>query len=169
MNIALVGFMGTGKTSAGKLAAKKLGMRYVDSDEEIEKNAGIAISEIFSNFGEPYFRDLEAKTLREISERGGQVISCGGGAVLRGENIGNLKASGMVICLSASPEAVFERIRHETHRPLLKVPDPQKRIRELLAERAPFYAKADCSIDTTKLTVAQVADEIIRLFKARAG
>lgn len=169
MNIALVGFMGTGKTSAGKLAAKKLGLKYVDTDEEIEKKAGITVSEIFSNFGEPYFRDLEAKTIKEISERGGQVISCGGGAVLRDENIKNLKAGGIVVCLSASPEAIFERIKHEAHRPLIQVPDPKKRIRELLAERAPHYAKADETIDTTKLTIAQVASEIIRLVRAREG
>jgi shikimate kinase len=161
--------MGTGKTSAGKLAAKKLDLKYVDADEEIEKKAGITVSEIFSNFGEPYFRDLETKTIKEISKRDGQVISCGGGAVLRDENIKNLKASGIVVCLSASPEAIFERIKHETHRPLLQVPDPKKRIKELLAERAPHYAKADETIDTTNLTVALAAAKIIELVKARAG
>ena len=169
MNIALVGFMGTGKTSAGKLAAKKLDLKYVDTDEEIEKQAGITVSEIFSNFGEPYFRDLETKTIKEISKGGGQVISCGGGAVLRDENIKNLKVGSIVVCLSASPEAIFERIKHETHRPLLQVPDPKKRIRELLAERAPHYAKADETIDTTNLTVELVAAKIIELVKARAG
>ena len=168
MNISLVGFMGTGKTSAGKLVAKKLGMKYVDTDEVVEENAGMKVSDIFSNFGEPYFRDLEAKAVKQVSERDNQVISCGGGVVLRDENVKNLKRGGPVICLAASPEAVFERVKHETHRPLLKVPDPKERIRELLAERAPHYAKADHSIDTTELSVEQVAAKIIGFAKPAA-
>jgi len=168
VNISLVGFMGTGKTSAGKLVAKKLGMKYVDTDEVVEENAGMKVSDIFSNFGEPYFRDLEAKAVKQVSERDNQVISCGGGVVLRDENVKNLKRGGPVICLAASPEAVFERVKHETHRPLLKVPDPKERIRELLAERAPHYAKADHSIDTTELSVEQVAAKIIGFAKPAA-
>jgi len=160
--------MGTGKTSAGKLVAKKLGMKYVDTDEVVEENAGMKVSDIFSNFGEPYFRDLEAKAVKQVSERDNQVISCGGGVVLRDENVKNLKRGGPVICLAASPEAVFERVKHETHRPLLKVPDPKERIRELLAERAPHYAKADHSIDTTELSVEQVAAKIIGFAKPAA-
>ena len=168
MNVSIVGFMGTGKTAAGKALAKKLGMRYLDTDEIIEKNAGMKISDIFSNFGEPYFRDLEAKVVKEISEKDKQVISCGGGVVLREENMKNLKRSGPVLCLTASPEAIFNRIKNEIHRPLLRVPDPEKRIKELLAARAPYYAKADHTIDTTKLTMTQVVDEITALVKAAA-
>ncbi|MCX6767336.1 MAG: shikimate kinase [Candidatus Micrarchaeota archaeon] len=168
MNVSLMGFMGTGKTAAGKALAKKLGMRYVDTDEIIEKNAGMKISDIFSNFGEPYFRDLEAKAVKAVSEKDKQVISCGGGAVLREENMKNLKRSGPVVCLTASPEAIFNRIKNEAHRPLLQVPDPEKRIKELLAARVQFYAKAGYTIDTTKLTVAQVVDEITALVKAGA-
>ncbi len=165
MNISLIGFMGTGKTSAGKLLAKKLRMQYVDTDKVIEKKAGMRVPEIFSNFGEPYFRELEAKAVKEVSEKNNQVISCGGGVVLREENTRNLKRRGPVVCLTASPETIYARIKHETHRPLLNVPDPEKRIRELLEMRAPFYAKADYVIDTTELSVEQVVEKIIELTK----
>jgi shikimate kinase len=169
MNISLVGFMGTGKTSAGKLVAKRLGMGYVDSDEEIEKQAGAKIPEIFSKLGEPRFRDMETRAILKLSQRDNQVVSCGGGAVLREENVRALKASGPVVCLTASPEVIFGRVRHETHRPLLRVPDPLGQVRKLLAERAPFYAKADFTIDTSELSPEQVAAKVIELAKPRAG
>jgi len=162
MNIALIGFMGTGKTTVGKRLARALRMRFVDTDYIIEERAGIKISEIFSSFGEPYFRELERNVIAEISARDGLVISAGGGAVLNPENIRNLKRHGKIVCLTARPEAIYARIKHETHRPLLNVPNPSARIRELLNARAPYYAQADITIDTTHLSIGEVVAEIRR-------
>ena len=165
MNISLVGFMGTGKTSVGKLLAKKLKMRYFDADAVIEEDAGMKISKIFEDFGEPYFRELEEKAIAKLSAQDGLVISCGGGAVLREANIVNLKRNGPVVCLMATPSIIYNRIKNEAHRPLLQVPDPKKRIRELLEKRAPLYAKADFTIDTSKLTIGKVVDKIAEYAK----
>jgi len=160
-NISLVGFMGTGKTTVGRMLARKLGYRFVDSDDEIEKEQGVTISHIFSEMGEPYFRALEKDMIKKLSGMDGLVISAGGGAVLDPENIANMKQSGPVVCLSAPPEVILKRVERFTHRPLLQVPDPLAKITEMLKTRAPFYAKADVTVDTDGMTVEEVVDEII--------
>jgi shikimate kinase len=159
-NIILTGFMGVGKTSVGTRLARDLGFRFVDTDGLIEEDQKIAISEIFSSFGEPYFRDTEARIIRRVLEGQGQVVATGGGAVIREENRRAFKEGGMTICLTARPEVVYERIRHETHRPLLQVPDPRGRIRALMDEREQFYRQADLIIDTSDRTVEDVINEI---------
>jgi shikimate kinase len=159
-NIILTGFMGVGKTSVGTRLARDLGFRFVDTDGLIEEDQKIAITEIFSSFGEPYFRDTEARIIRQVLEGQGQVVATGGGAVIREENRRAFKEGGMTICLTARPEVVYERIRHETHRPLLQVPDPPGRIRELMNEREQFYRQADLIIDTSDRTVDDVINEI---------
>lgn len=159
-NIILTGFMGVGKTSVGTLLARDLGFTFVDSDELIEAAQKITITEIFSTFGEPYFRDVETRILRDVLAGDRQVISTGGGAVIREENRRLFKERGITICLTATPEVVFERIRHETHRPLLQVPDPLEKVRGLLAAREPFYRQADLVIDTSAMPVERVISEI---------
>ena len=159
-NIILTGFMGVGKTSVGTRLARDLGYRFVDTDDLIEADQKITITEIFSSFGEAYFRDAETRVIRQVLDGEGQVIATGGGAVIRDENRRAFKEGGMTICLTARPEVVFERIRHETHRPLLQVPDPLGRIRELLNERERYYHQADLIIDTSDKTVDEVIDEI---------
>lgn len=159
-NIILTGFMGVGKTSVGTRLARDLGFRFVDTDGLIEEDQKIAITEIFSSFGEPYFRDTEARIIRRVLEGQGQVVATGGGAVIREENRRAFKEGGMTICLTARPEVVYERIRHETHRPLLQVPDPRGRIRALMDEREQFYRQADLIIDTSDRTVDDVINEI---------
>lgn len=159
-NVILTGFMGVGKTSVGTRLARDLGFAFVDTDALIEADQNTTITEIFSSFGEPYFRDVETRIIRQTLERGSQVISTGGGAVIRDENRKAFKEGGITICLAARPEVIFERIRHETHRPLLQVPDPLGRIRELLAGREPFYRQADFIIDTSDKTVDEVISEI---------
>jgi shikimate kinase len=159
-NIILTGFMGVGKTSVGTRLARDLGYTFVDTDDLIEADQKIAITEIFSAFGEPYFRDVETRIIRRVLEGESQVVSTGGGAVIRDENRLLFKQRGVTICLTARPEVVFDRIRHETHRPLLQVPDPQGRISDLLAAREPFYRQADFVIDTSDRTVDDVIDEI---------
>ncbi len=159
-NIILTGFMGVGKTSVGTRLAQDLGFSFVDTDVLIEADQKITITEIFSNFGEQYFRDVESRVIRQVLENEGQVVSTGGGAVIRDENRRSFKENGVTICLTARPEVIYDRIRHETHRPLLQVADPPGKIRELLTARAPFYHQADFIIDTSDQSVGAVISEI---------
>ena len=159
-NIILTGFMGVGKTSVGTRLAKDLGYVFIDTDELIEADQKITITEIFSNFGEPYFRDVETRVIKRLLESEGQVVSTGGGAVIRDENRRAFKENGVTICLTAHPESIYARIRHETHRPLLQGKDPLAKIRELLDAREQFYRQADFVIDTSERSVDDVIAEI---------
>lgn len=159
-NIILLGFMGTGKTTVGKKLAEELRRDFLDIDELIEKESGISISEIFFNFGEEYFRQLEAEKAKEVSEYENMVIAAGGGIVLREENIKNLRKNGVLICLSASPEVIIARTKTEKNRPLLNTPYPLETIAELLRFRAPLYARADIMIDTSDLTINEVVAKV---------
>ncbi len=161
-NIVLVGFMGTGKSSVGKIVAETTGRKLVEMDALIEKQEGMMISAIFAGKGEKYFRDKERKVVQELSAKCGLVISTGGGVVLNAENIADFKKNGIVICLSATPETIFERVKNETHRPLLKTKDPLAKIKELLGVRAPFYARADVTITTDGKKIEQIADEVVQ-------
>jgi len=159
-NIILTGFMGVGKTSIGTRLASDLGYTFVDTDDLIEADQKTTITEIFAQKGEPYFRDVEARVIRTVLENENQVVSTGGGAVIRDENREAFKEAGLVVCLMARPEVIYERIKHETHRPLLKVPDPMARIRDLLESRAEFYGQADLIIDTSEKSVDEAVLEI---------
>lgn len=161
-NIVLTGFMGTGKTEVGRILSRKLGYVLVDADTEIEKEQGMTITEIFKQYGEPKFREIEADVIRRLSEMGNAVISTGGGAVLRQENMDNLRKNGVVICLTASPETILKRTSNNNDRPLLQVEDPLKKIKELLEFRKPYYEKADIMIDTEGKSPIEVAEEIIK-------
>ncbi len=161
-NIILTGFMGSGKTEVGKKLAQRLGYTFIDTDNLIEEKAGKSISDIFMEDGEPYFRDIEALILEDLSGLEGHVISTGGGIVTREDNILNLKKTGLVIWLKASPETIFKRVSSETHRPMLKVDDPLEQIKKLLSMREQFYSRADLSIDTDGLEVDEVVDIIIK-------
>lgn len=166
-NIIIVGFMGTGKTTIATRLAARLKMDYLSTDDLIEKREKRTINEIFTKDGEDRFRDIESEIVREVSGMENAVIDAGGGAVLREENMVNFKSNGIVICLTADEEVVMERTKKYKHRPLLNVEDPKQRIRSLLAKRAPYYAKADHCIDTGKLTVKQVVEEIVEISKGR--
>ncbi len=160
MNIYLVGFMGTGKSAVGRELAKKKKWHFVDLDELIELKEKRAIADIFAKEGEPYFRKIESKVLKEVSKEKGFVIGCGGGIVINEENIKIMKASGTIICLSAKPEVILKRVSGATHRPLLNVENPKEKIELLLKLRSPYYAKADKTIDTSKLSVKEVVGKI---------
>lgn len=160
-NIVLTGFMGTGKSHTGRELSRRLGTRLIDTDALIEKKAGITISEIFEKFGEKYFRELERVTVREVSEESGVVIAVGGGAILDQDNLDVLNKSGIVICLTASPEVILSRVERNSDRPLLHVQDRIGKIKEMLAYRAPFYEKADFTVATDGKSPEQVADEIM--------
>lgn len=164
-NIALVGFMGAGKTVTSEILAGRLGLSRVSTDDTIIEKEGRSINDIFADSGEPYFRKVEHEVVVELAGRSGLVIDCGGGVVLNPENMAALKSNGLVIYLKTSPEAIYKRIRHETHRPLLKGENPQQKIQELLKQRARCYAQADDTVDTDGKSPEQVAEEVVNILK----
>jgi len=162
-NIYLVGFMGTGKTTVGRELAAKKKWQFADIDDLIELREKSLIRDIFSKKGEPYFRKVERQVLKGASGEKNFVFSCGGGIVIDPENIKIMKKTGKVICLAARPEVILKRTASCCDRPLLNVKDPKKQIKLLLNMRAPYYARADKVIDTSKLSVKQVVARIIRI------
>ena len=164
-NIALIGFMGTGKSSVGRLVAEQLRFELVDTDELIEKRTGKTIIEIFQENGEPAFRDLEKQLVAELAARTGMVISTGGGLAANEANLKSLKKHALVVCLWASPEKIFQRVRRQTHRPLLQDSDPLAKIRTMLAAREPFYRQADVMVNTELRSVKAVAQQVAHHFQ----
>jgi shikimate kinase len=164
-NLALIGFMGTGKTSVGRHVAEHLGFDFLDTDELLQSRTGRTIADIFTKDGEPAFRALEQQILQELSAREKVVIATGGGLPTHAENLAALKAIALVVCLWASPEKIWERVRNQSHRPLLHDADPQKKIRELLTAREPFYKQADVLINTDLRSVREAAQQVVLQFK----
>lgn len=165
-NLALIGFMGTGKSSVGRLAADALGFTFLDTDRVIEARAGMPITEIFAQQGEPAFRDWERRIVAELEQRENTVIATGGGLPAIEGNLASLKRHAIVICLWATPEIILERVAAHTHRPLLNDPDPLAKIRKLLAAREPFYREADVLISTDRRSPRDVATHVIHQFHA---
>ena len=161
-NIALIGFMGAGKTAAGRLLAKKLGKKLVEMDSLIELRAGKPIPDIFQEDGEVAFRRLEIEVTREVAGNKNQVIACGGGVVLNRINIDRLKKGAVVVYLTASPEVILQRVSDDSSvRPLLENSNKALNIRELLKFRQPLYERAaDIMIDTSGLDIETVAERI---------
>ena len=169
-NIVLIGFMGTGKTSTGKVLAQRLGKAFIDMDSRIEEEQGVSIPEIFETKGEPHFRQLEKDLVKKLSERANAVISTGGGTIKDLENVALLKKSGLIVCLTASPEVILERTERKGERPVLDGADKGDRlsaIEKLLAEREQFYKQADYFIDTGDMSPLQVAERIVHTLKSR--
>ena len=166
-SIALIGFMGTGKTAVGKALAQKLGKDFFEMDSLIEHKAGKPIPEIFQQDGEIAFRELEIEVAKEVAQRKNAVIACGGGVVLNKINIDRLRKNCVIIHLTASPTAILKRTSGDKNdRPLLNQPDKAKRIRELMNYRKPFYQRAtDVEIDTSRLDIDSVAEQIISRLK----
>ena len=162
-NIVLVGFMGTGKTSVSKKLAEILQRPRFSTDESIERKEKRSIAEIFQDSGEEYFRRLEKKVVAELASQENLIIDCGGGVVLRQENLDCLKKNGILFCLSASPETIFKRTKNQIHRPLLNVPNPEARIKELLNQRKFYYEQAHFTITTNARSAQQTAAEILGL------
>ncbi len=145
LRVFLVGFMCSGKTTMGKLLAKRLGWEFVDVDEEIERREGMSIPEIFERKGEAYFRDLEMRVLKEISEREGIVVSTGGGLGANPEAMNYMKGKGKVVWLRVSFEEFLKRCGGDRSRPLLK--RGEKKLRELLERREKVYGSADVTLE----------------------
>jgi shikimate kinase len=165
-NLALVGFMGTGKSSTGHLLAEMLGFEFIDTDALIEQQTGKTIPEIFAQHGEPAFRELEHKVALLLEGKRKSVIATGGGFIAHAGNLQSLRRHALVVCLWASPEAIFERVRHQGHRPLLRDPDPLAKIRRLLAERESFYRQADVLVNTELRSSREVAQQVLHHFQA---
>lgn len=163
-NLALIGFMGAGKSGVGRLAADILHFTFLDTDNVIEARAGKPISDIFQQDGEPVFRDWERRIVEELTRREKTVIATGGGLPASEANLASLKTHALVVCLWASPETIWERVRGHAHRPLLNEADPLAKIRELLAGREPYYRQADVLVNTEMRSVREVAQQVIHQF-----
>jgi len=167
-NLALVGFMGVGKSTVGHQLAEELGFEFVDTDELIEQRTGMKISDIFAHAGEAAFRKLESQLIDEMADWSGKVIATGGGMVAQPGNLDRLKRHALVVCLWADAGTIHQRTRHQTHRPILQTDDPEARIRELLAAREPFYKQADILISTEFRPIREIAATIAHQFRSDA-
>ena len=165
VNLALIGFMGTGKSSVGRLVADQLHFEFLDTDDLIETRAGKTITQLFAQNGEIAFRELEGQLVEQLATRNRIVISTGGGLPVNPANLSSLKQHALVICLWASPEKIFERVREQTHRPLLQGSDPLKQIRSLLAAREEFYKQADVLVNSEFRSLREVTQQIIHQFR----
>lgn len=168
-NVALIGFMGCGKSTVGQALARRLKFEFVDTDRLIEEQAGCSIAEIFARDGEPAFRVRERQVIEGLAARERLVIATGGGAGAQPDLLTHLKSHALVVWLWASPETIWERVRHQTHRPLLQVPDPPARIRELLAAREPVYRQADVLVNVEGRALRQIVAQIAAEFRRAAG
>jgi shikimate kinase len=164
-NLALIGFMGSGKSSVGKMVAELLGFEFLDTDHEIEERAGKRISVIFEQDGEPVFREWERRMCQMLEEKTGLVIATGGGLPLPPANLESLKRHSLVVCLWATPNTILERVSGHSHRPLLQAPDPHEKIRALLAQRDPFYRQADVLVNTEMRSPREVALQVSHQFQ----
>lgn len=167
-NLVLTGFMGTGKSVLGRRVAAMARCPFLDMDAELERRAGKSIAKIFAEDGEEAFRDAESALAAEWGGvPRGAVIACGGGVVLREQNIQALGANGMLVCLTARPNVILERTSQTSKRPLLETTDQEKRIRDLLVARAPLYAKIPHQIDTSDLDPHTLALRLLHLWKEK--
>lgn len=152
--------MGTGKSAVGRKLAAQLGRKFIDTDVLIEQKAGTSIARLFTEKGESHFRELEQQVIARVSLEDGAVIATGGGAIVKEVNAQQLKASGIVICLTAAPEVILARVQGDTNRPLLLADDPLEKIQALLAVRTEAYAKAHITIDTSCLSIDEVVEAV---------
>lgn len=171
MNIVLTGFMGTGKSTVGRLLSRELGLRFMDLDELIEREAALEVKDIFEVHGEARFRELESSVIERLSSGAygnGIIISTGGGAVLNEMNRTLLRSFGKVVCLRASVDEILKRVGERTDRPLLARPDKRETIERLLKERDNAYGDSDIAIDTTALSIEQVVKRVVAFIETSA-
>ena len=162
-NLFLIGFMGAGKSTVAQCLQQMFHMEMIEMDQVIAQREGCSIPEIFQSKGEAYFRDLESSLLREISQSRGQIVSCGGGAVLREENIKEMKRSGKVVLLTATPETILKRVGKDDSRPVLKGKKTVDGISRLMEQRrAKYEAAADLIQPTDSLRIPDICMEIAR-------
>ena len=165
-NIFLIGLMGTGKSTVARNMKRKYHMEILEMDETIVEREGMSIPDIFSKKGEMYFRDLETELLKELQEKDNMVVSCGGGVVLREQNVESMKKSGYIVLLTASAETILKRVKHDENRPLLKGKKNVEAIQELMEERREKYeSAADIQIYVDQTDSRKVCTEIINIIE----
>ncbi len=164
--LVITGFMGAGKTSAGKLVAERLGRDFIDMDLAIEAAEGMAVARIFETKGEPYFRTLESQWCERLSKGENLVVATGGGALVDPANRERFRDA-LVVCLDAEAEEIYNRLKEQGNRPLLMTPNPHQRIVELMDARRDAYTRVEWHLSTNAKTVEQVADEIVALLQPR--
>ncbi|WP_417248856.1 shikimate kinase [Celeribacter sp.] len=168
--VALVGMMGAGKTAVGKALALKLGVPFLDSDAEIEKAANSSVAEIFSKYGEPFFRDKETRVISRLLDTERAVLSTGGGAFLSEENRRLIAEKGVAVWLKADTDILWSRVRHKNTRPLLRTDNPYQTLCDLVAARTPDYAKAGIIVEAEpELSIDGMADKVIEALDAYGG
>ena len=161
-NVFLIGFMGVGKSTMARILAQELQMELIEMDETIEAEQGMTINEIFAKQGEAGFRDIESAFIERISQGKRAVVSCGGGAVLRKQNVENMKKSGKIVFLTATPQTIFERVRYSTNRPLLNGNMNVEYIAELMERRRSIYEEAaDVVIATDEKSEDMILKELL--------
>jgi shikimate kinase len=169
-NLILVGYMGAGKSSVGRLAAHRLGFQFIDTDALVVSRTGMEITDIFAQLGEAHFRDLETNAIESLMSLNRCVIATGGGAVLREKNRELLRALGYVVLLTASEDAIFDRVSRNSRRPLLRTENPRATIARMLEERRPSYeAAAHLIVDTTERSHEEAADAVIQAARTAFG
>lgn len=160
-NIVLIGFMGTGKSTVSGYIRDRLSMNEADVDAMIEEDQKMSIRDIFEQYGEKYFRDCESNAILKLQNCRHTIISCGGGAVMRDENVKNLKKCSRIVLLTASPESILERVKNETGRPILNGNMNVEFIKELMEKRKDFYVKAaDIIVETDHKSIQQICEEL---------
>ena len=165
-NIFLIGFMGCGKSTVAAKLNQMYGMHVVEMDQEISKRQKMSIPEIFEQYGEEYFRNLESALLEEIATGSGQVVSCGGGVVLREDNVAEMKKSGHIVLLTAKPENVLKRVQKDDNRPILKGRKTVEDIQTLMeARREKYEGAAEIVVATDDKNIAEICDEIIQIIE----
>ena len=163
-HIYLIGFMGTGKSTVSRALHRSLAWNEIDVDTVIETEQQTKITDIFAEHGEAYFRDIETACLKSLSERESAIISCGGGAVLCSENVEIMQASGTIVLLTATPETVYQRVKHSTNRPVLNGNMNVEFITELMEKRREAYEKASqVQVSTDGKSPEEIAKEICRV------
>lgn len=173
MNIVLIGYRGCGKSTAGRMLAERLGWAFVDTDELIEQRSGKTIREIFADWAEEGFRDLESEVIAEVACHNRQVISTGGGAILRPTNAEALEACGKIVYITAPPDMLWERIladtRRRTTRPDMDFAKGLQQVRDTMRERGPLYERwADAIVDTSYRSPEDVVERILTRLNLRA-
>jgi shikimate kinase len=168
-NLVLIGYRGSGKTAVGRLCAERLGYAWIDTDARIVAAAGVSIAEIFEREGEPGFRDREARAIAAAADGARTVISAGGGAILRDDNVARLRASGFVVWLTAPPDVLWSRIRQDAasaeNRPSLTSGSGLAEVREVLAARADRYRRAaDAQVDASCEGVPAVVEHVLAAY-----
>ncbi|MDR0441084.1 MAG: shikimate kinase [Candidatus Accumulibacter sp.] len=167
-NIYLVGLMGAGKTTIGRSLAKRLEMRFLDTDKEIESRTGVTIATIFEIEGEEGFRKRESRIVQETAAQNGCVVATGGGSVLREENRVAMRESGFVVYLNVTPATLLERTRHDKKRPLLQVADPLSRLTQLFAMRDSLYRTvADIVVEEERMSAQGILQHLLKELSKR--